>query len=61
MLGNIKLHCSRACFVSRLWRLGNHNQVNAPWNDDMSVLWIKEAFPEDVELLVTESRRTGRF
>ena len=22
----------------------------------MSVLWIKEAFPEDVELLVTESQ-----
>ena len=58
----LKLHCSRACFVSKLWRLTNHNQVNAPspaghgWNDDMSVLWIKEAFPEDVELLVTESQ-----
>ena len=25
----LKLHCSRACFVSRLWRLTNHNQVNA--------------------------------
>ena len=58
----LKLHCSRACFVSRLWRLTNHNQVNAPspvghgWDDDMIVLWIKEAFPEDVELLVTESQ-----
>ena len=58
----LKLHCSRACFVSRLWRLTNHNQVHAPspvghgWNDDMSVLWIKEAFPEDFELLVTESQ-----
>ena len=59
---NIKLNCSCACLVSRLWRSTNHNQVSAPSpvghgrNDDMSVLWIKEAFPEDVELLVIESQ-----
>ena len=28
--------------------------VGHGWNDGMSVLWIKETFPEDVELLVIE-------
>ena len=26
------------------------------WEDDMSVEWIKEPFPEEVELLVIESQ-----
>ena len=48
------------CFVEALWRLSIESQINAPspvghgWKDDMSVEWLKEAFPENVELLVTE-------
>ena len=30
--------------------------VGHGWEDDMSVDWIKEPFPEEVELLVIESQ-----
>ena len=62
---SFKLHCSRACFIAALWRRSIHNQINAPspvgrgWEGDMSIEWIKKAFPDDVELL--QPRGTGRF
>lgn len=58
----LKLHYKRSNFVAALWRLSTENKINAPspigngWKSDLSVEWIKEPFPEDVELLVIENQ-----
>ena len=57
---SFKLHCSRTCFIAALWRRSITNQIDAPspigrgWDGDISIEWIRKAFPDEVELLLVE-------
>ena len=58
----LRLHCKCSCFVVALWKFSIQKQIIAPspvrygWEADMSVKWIIEAFPEDIELVLMETK-----
>ena len=47
-------------FFAALWRRSITNQIDAPspigrgWDGDISIEWIRKAFPDEVELLLVE-------
>ena len=56
------LHCKRANYVAKLWRLSLESRVEPVlitqhgWQDDAFPQWVEDVFPEDVsELLLEES------
>ena len=51
----LKLHTLRANYVAKVWKCSLENMVDYPditlhgWNEDGSVKWVDEVFPNDVE------------
>ena len=57
---SLKLHISRANYVARRYRLSEQAVIEEPskelhgWLEDGQIDWVKQAFPEDIELLLVE-------
>ena len=58
----LKLHCSRANYVSRMWRyafslkLDLESSTLHVWNEDLSQKWIEEAYPDNITEILVKSR-----
>lgn len=56
----LKLHTSRANFVSKLWKSAGDHQLQLPnlpvhsWTDRCEIVWMHKAFPENIEELLLE-------
>ena len=57
---SLQLHTFRANYVARRYRLSEEAIINEPrkelhgWFEDGQINWVKQAFPEDIELLLVE-------
>jgi len=51
---SLMLHIHRANYVARIWKLSSASQIAAPsfsgygWNEDGSICWVEEQYPEDI-------------
>lgn len=50
----LTLHIERANYVARIWKMSSSRQIIAPtfrsygWNEDGSICWVDEQYPEDI-------------
>ena len=59
-IADVQLHIFRANNVARRYRLSEEAIIDEPskelhgWFEDGQINWVKQAFPEDIELLLVE-------
>ena len=55
---SLQLHCKRSNYVARIWRsilscnIDPDNIQNHGWSENGDIIWIEEAFPENIESIL---------
>ena len=60
-LQSLQLHCKRENYIAKIWRsclnrnIDLQNVENSGWRGDGTLVWIEEAFPEQIESIMADT------